>query len=456
MARGPALAGSGIRVIAPGAGGGRGNSFGFKGVIRASGPEGSRVAFLNPGDTSINRNLFSSVKPLGVLPLKIPVRSGENGKSGIGMPSFQEFTPGQINQLKASGERPKNPARGSVRFDPRNSLPQSEVRTSVTKKGPEVRIDVKAQRPRIFRGNISELRNIVAETGSNREIRSVQANPVLEQVRRMAMRRRVLYQSPKTDIVAKPQTEQKQDVQKPGTSVRLKTATAVGEKVIVKRIKKDYEIKKQKRAEKLQERRKVVVDDRLQSQRITALDAARRKILATEPDGMLTIERVVAVSGVADLRAYRSPILEGTEHEDGGQVRMRKSAPSDLRPVTESALAEFADQYVPVMAGEGRDATRKQFITVVTLPDELEPAVDPEIYFNPENKTRIIEREETASVASERDYMPEEQIVDTIKEPVRKDGEKDPLPLVLNPRGSLRLDKGLYINNEEGELLLAA
>lgn len=454
MARGPAPAGSGIRVIAPGAGGGRGNSFGFKGVIRASGPEGSRVAFLNPSDTSINRNLFTSVKPLGVLPLKIPAGSGENGKSGIGMPSFQEFTPGQINQLKASGERPKNPARGLVRFL-RNSLPQSEVRTSVTKKGPEVRIDVKAQRPRIFRGNISELRNIVAETGSNREIRSVQANPVLEQVRRMAMRRRVLYPSPKTDIVAKPQTEQKQDVQKPGTSVRLKTATAVGEKVIVKRIKKDYEIKKQKRAEKLQERRKVVVDDRLQSQRIAALDAARRKILATEPDGMLTIERVVAVSGVADFRAYRSPILEGTEHEDGGQVRMRKSAPSDLRPVTESALAEFADQYVPVMAGEGRDATRKQFITVVTLPDELEPAVDPETYFNPENKTRITEREETAVVASERDYIPEEQIADTIKEPVRKDGEKDPVPPVLSLRGSLRLDKGLYINNEGEELALA-
>jgi hypothetical protein len=455
MARGPALAGSGIRVIAPGAGGGRGNPFGFKGVIRASGPEGSRVAFLNPSDTSINRNLFASVKPLGVLPLKIPGGSGENGKSGIGMPSFQEFTPGQINQLKASGERPKNPARGSVRFEPRNSSPQAETRTVVSKKAAGAEIGARAYRVEIFRGNIGELRNIVVEAGSNREIRGVQLNPVLEQVRRMAMRRRALYQSPKTDTIAKPQPEQKQDISKPGTSVRLKTAAAVGEKVIVKRTKKDDEIKRQKRLEKLQERRKVVVDDRLQSQRIAALDAARRKILATEPDGMLTIERVVAISGVADFRAYRSPILEGTEHEDGGQVRMRKSASSDLRPVTESALAEFADRYVPVMAGEGRDATRKQFITVVTLPDELEPAVDPETYFNPENKTRIIEREETAIVASERDYIPEEQIADTITEP-RKDREKDPVLPVLSLRGSLRLDKGLYINNEGEELALAA
>lgn len=452
MARGPALAGSGVRAIASGIGGGRGSSFGFKGVIRTSGPEGNRIAFLNPNDTAVNRNLFTSVKPLGVLPVKIPGGSGENGKSGTGVPSFQEFTPGQINRIKDSGETPKNPARGSVRFEIRKSLLQPEKRALVRTRAAEVKFDSKVYRPRIFRGDISELRNIVAESGNNAETR-IQPNPVLEQVRRLAVRRRLLYQqAPQAEILIKPQAEQKQAIATPDTSVRLKTASIVSEKVIVKRSKADFEIKKSKRKEETQERRKVVVDDRLQSQRVAALDAARRKILAVDSEGTLTLERVVAVSGVADLRAYRSSILEGTEQEDGGQVRMRKNAPSDLRPVTESGLVEFAQQYAPVMAGDGRDATRKQFITVVTLPDELGPAIDPETYFNPENKIKLIEREETVTVASERDYGSEDQIADTIKEPVVKDGETDP---VLNPRGSLRLDNGMYINNEGGELLLA-
>lgn len=455
MARGPALAGSGMRAIASGIGGGRGSSFGFKGVIRTSGPEGNKVAFLNPNDTAVNRSLFTSVKPLGVLPVKIPGGFGENGKSGTGVPSFQEFTPGQINRIKDSSETPKNPARGSVRFEIRKSLLQPEKRPLVRTRAAEVKFDSKVYRPSIFRGDISELRNIVAESGNNAETR-IQPNPVLEQVRRLTVRRRLLYQqAPQTEILIKPQVEQKQIIATPDTSVRLKTASAVAEKVIVKRSKADFEIKKSKRKEEIQERRKVVVDDRLQSQRVAALDAARRKILAVDSEGTLTLERVVAVSGVADLRAYRSSILEGTEQEDGGQVRMRKNAPTDSRPVTESGLAEFAQQYMPVMAGEGRDATRKQFITVVTLPDELEPAIDPEAYFNPENKTRIIEREETVIGLSVSDYGSAEQTVDNTGEKAEKTGQVRPILPLPYPRGSLRLDKGMYINNEGGELLLA-